>query len=329
MHSYSGYGLDIQSTQALSYLSGKLVNAKNHANQKITVDLSNQLPEALKESDCWPRLYPPNVEIESSGAEVWQQNGWLKVRYYKARSLALDFYISPKERQVFSHKPPEIPLGDVESFLIGPVLGCLQQLLGNTCLHASVLSYNGHAFALVGAKGAGKSTTSAALLEAGAKLVSDDIAVLKFDSESITVESGYPAIRLLPSSLEPYSGDMDGWNNVLSVGDKKIVPLPNKQLKWQFDPNKYALSAIYILQPRANIAEHILISRLAPSRSVVELAPHRYANLVIADKEKPTEFARLSKLARAVPVKTLVCNNDLQSLPSIATDILIDFTNEF
>jgi hypothetical protein len=67
---------------------------------------------------------------------------------------------------------------DVALFLLGSVLGFLCHQRGLLPLHASCVSFQGQVFVFAGPSGTGKSTMAALLLEKGARLLSDDVAVI-------------------------------------------------------------------------------------------------------------------------------------------------------
>lgn len=80
--------------------------------------------------------------------------------------------------------------------LVGIGMGLLLHRRGILCLHGSVVSIKGRSFALLGASGAGKSTTAAALVAHGATLISDDLAVLRSTGDGFLVERGCTNVRL-------------------------------------------------------------------------------------------------------------------------------------
>lgn len=85
--------------------------------------------------------------------------------------------------------------------LLGPVFGLLLHLRGLLVFHASALAINGVGVILLGDKGAGKSTTAAAMVALGHKLLSDDIVAVDLKTvERPLVLPSYPQIKLTEGS---------------------------------------------------------------------------------------------------------------------------------
>jgi hypothetical protein len=75
-------------------------------------------------------------------------------------------------------------------------LPCTSLLLGHEALHAGAVALtDGGAVALLAPSGGGKSTLTAALLDAGGELLSDDVLVLRGDGERIVAEPGAPSLK--------------------------------------------------------------------------------------------------------------------------------------
>ncbi len=155
MFFYQVYGLGISCTHVLPYLT----NRSTTDNQQITVDLSNQIPVELTVSEGWFRIHSEQ-DSELIGVSIYQKSQWFLIHFARGQETSLAFYISACGHFNHSDKTASIPQSDIESFLIGPVLGFALRLLNKTCLYASVLSYQEHALALLGPKGAGKLTTA-------------------------------------------------------------------------------------------------------------------------------------------------------------------------
>lgn len=79
-------------------------------------------------------------------------------------------------------------------------LPCTSLLLGQEALHAGAVALpDGGAVALLAPSGGGKSTLTAALLDAGGELLSDDVLVLRGDGERIVAEPGAPVLKRAPA----------------------------------------------------------------------------------------------------------------------------------
>ena len=97
---------------------------------------------------------------------------------------------------------------DVEEPPIGlysTVAALLLAWRGAVPLHCSAVEIDGRAILIAGPAGAGKSTLAAALVDAGGRLVSDDLSVLAAtDDGPPQLWPGRPAIRLVdPSAVDP------------------------------------------------------------------------------------------------------------------------------
>ena len=86
--------------------------------------------------------------------------------------------------------------------LLGPVMAVHLHLSGKLVLHASAVQRQGRAIGFVGDKGAGKSTTAAACLRAGADLITDDLLVCNVsDERGAFAEPGGAQLKLNADSV--------------------------------------------------------------------------------------------------------------------------------
>lgn len=316
---YRIYGLRLATSRSLSILSESAIESS----PDLTVDLSNNLVSDLFNSNDWEKTYP-SVENRFS-MQVSRKPNWVRLSYPRSHEAVIHFYIRSDGKKIVSHKPDCIPDSDLDPFLLGPVLGATCRLLGHICLHASVLSLKGKAFALVGEKTAGKSTTAAALLQNGATLIADDVAVLDTSGSIPMVKSAYSGVRLLPESLSALGYQAKNFPTLLSVGEKRFVGFHRGQVPWEFDPEGAELSAIYSLTPRDPELTSVSIKELSTHESMLALLPHSYANFMFNQKQLKTEFSRMAKIARSIPVKSLLRPNNIQLIPEIAKQIQDDF----
>lgn len=156
--------------------------------------------------------------------------------------------ISPKRDQVVFHCHSD-HLEHVPMVVLNFVMGLVIHLRGGACLHGSVVERHGAATVIMGASGAGKSSLTAALVQRGATLVSDDLTVLSSEDGAIFVEPGFARLRLTQNAADHLLGSQTGLT---------LLPFVNK-LSWDLSENgrrkeqEYSskavpLEQIYVLQ---------------------------------------------------------------------------------
>ncbi len=91
--------------------------------------------------------------------------------------------------------------------VVGPGLGVALHRRGRLVLHGSAVDVGGRAVVLLGHKGAGKSTTAAALLTRGHALLTDDLVVLLPDADGPLCAPGPTQMKLWPASAEAFGLD--------------------------------------------------------------------------------------------------------------------------
>lgn len=119
------------------------------------------------------------------------------------------------------------PLGSADDHLRLFLLGCGLSMICEQrrwlVLHAASIYRDGVTMLLCGQRGAGKSTTTAALLERGWKLLSDDVTVLR----GTLASPAYPYLRLWPPSFDLLQLDApQAYPRVISDQEKRRVSLP-------------------------------------------------------------------------------------------------------
>lgn len=135
-----------------------------------------------------------------------------------------DVEIAPDGKQIWLTWV-NLPLAEVTAMLIGCVIGTALRLQGKVCLHSSVIKIDDRAIAIIGVKGAGKSTTAAAFAKQGYPILADDIAVLTDCGDSFLVQPGYPRLQLWKSAVNQLYGDETGLARVFSQTDKHFLEL--------------------------------------------------------------------------------------------------------
>ncbi|MGP3696214.1 serine kinase [Rhodobacter sp. NSM] len=125
--------------------------------------------------------------------------------------------------------------------LLGSVLALALEQLGLFTLHASAVSVGGRGVAMMGDKGAGKSTTATAMIRAGHRLIADDIVAV---DEGLLLRPGFPQVKLSP----PAAASLDAAGAVR----RPVVPeVPEKcrvLLPGRFARETAPLGRIYLLE---------------------------------------------------------------------------------
>ena len=307
---YQIYGITLSSNQPLPILTP--------ASTATTTDIKVHLTEGnLSDSD--KRVH----------SKSWYQKPKVDGIYYclslGGSKQKLDVEIAPDGKQIWINWV-NLPIAEVTAMLIGCVIGTALRLQGKLCLHSSVIKVDNCAIAIIGEKGAGKSTTAAALAKQGYPILADDIAVLTDCGDSFLVQPGYPRLRLWKSALNQLYGDEKGLSRVFSQTDKHFLELnQNKVSAWGFHNQPLPLAAIYVLGERQQFLAAPSIETIIPQMGVMQLITHRYPqSLHLEGGMQRREVAISARLGEIVPMRYLHRGDNLADLGKICDVILED-----
>jgi len=252
--------------------------------------------------------YASSVLSESGepSLKVWTTAGDSLVRM--DYSDGVRFWLRRDGKSVWATWPDSSSPEDAATYLLGPALGLLLRLRGVTCLHASAISMGGHAVAFVGAEGAGKSTTAAAMARRGHAVVSDDIVALAEHDGAFHVVPAYPYLSLWPDSVTALYGSGKTLPAFSANWDKRRLALADNQLS--FAARALPLSAIFLLGERSADDEAPFVEPSPLRENWLSLVAESYAtNLIDADM-RAREFELLGRLVAAVPIIRLRPHRD-------------------
>jgi hypothetical protein len=166
--------------------------------------------------------------------------------------------------------------------LLGPVMALLLQMRGAFLLHGSALAGpagDTPAFAFLGDKGAGKSTTAAAFLRGGYRLLTDDIIAIEGLGEGggkadARIAPAFPQVKLTAAASTALAG--------AALGQRPDVPLVR-------DKRRFLLEAGFAETPCA--PGHFFLLTRGPALAIRPLDP----------KERMKAFLRFSYGTRFGP----------------------------
>jgi hypothetical protein len=237
----------------------------------------------------------------------------------------VDVVIAPRGEEAWIRHRPDVPTGDVWASVLNPLVACALRLRGTTPLHASVLHWRRSALLIVGPKGAGKSTSAAALAQAGATVMADDIAALDLHDARPRVFAGEPRLRLMPDSAATVAAGggeaMAIWSSADDRPLKQYVSVvsPADPVR---APDSAPIAAIYVLEPRR--AGTVAIEPVAPAAAIPLLMAQRSPNFMPDLDTRAADFGHLTRLAASVPVRRVARATRLDDLPDLASAMLAD-----
>lgn len=232
-------------------------------------------------------------------------------------SLAFDdtgsFEISADGGQICWYPPPNPDLEAVRKDLLGRVLAiCLHQQ-GALALHGSAVALGSEAIAFLAPKFHGKSTTAAALVDAGWLPLADDLVAVSTGSPPMVLP-GMPAIQLWRDSAA----------RVGSGGAEVQEEADNAKIQRRWDPAPGSrpegtpLSAIYLLAPVDPKGEAaVRRKRLSAVEAALALLGQLKVGQLLGAARRARMLQRTGDLADRVPVYRLEIPRDFARIPEL------------
>ena len=199
---------------------------------------------------------------------------------------------------------------NVRAYLLGAVFGALCHQRGITPLHASAIDVADGCVAFVGASGAGKSTTIAALAQRGHEIIADDECFLQLGTNGdVQAWPGIGRIRLRKDVMAALGFDSPGIERVMRGCNKYFVPVRPPRNPIQSRP----LRRVYQLhRAPSGVAE---INRLRGAAAVESLIQNVYPPGLAARLGYQSHVLTVcAAVARDVPVFRLSRPRDLAAL---------------
>jgi hypothetical protein len=320
--SYSVFGLHLRSNCPLPGVSPRDFSTDNfdvalHVGFSPDLARTNPLPaeELLYTSPETNAAGVPSSQISKV------ENGELLRLAYEDGT---QFWIDRNRENIWATWPEGLSLENAATYLFGPVLGILLRLRGVTCLHASAVSIGNRSVAFVGAAGAGKSTTAAALALEAYGIISDDIVALSEREGTFFVLPAYPYLCLWPESVNMLYGSAEALPRFLADWDKRRLDLGGSGTR--FESRALPLGAIYVLgDRRPDPAPYV--EGVRPKAGLLSLVADSFANKILDREMRAREFAVLGRLVTTVPIRRIHPHKDPSRLEELCAVIHKDFAS--
>lgn len=176
--------------------------------------------------------------------------------------------------------------------------------------------------AYLGSSGFGKSSLAACCLQAGDRLLTDDLLVLQETPQGFQAYPGPPRIKLFSEMARKFLGESLSGTPMNSESQKLVMPLGSGRVC--SDP--VPLAAIYAITA-PHEAEQTQEVRIEPvtSREAFLLLMNNIFNYVIADTDRlQRQFTAMTGLAGLATLKRLTYPRRMNVLPLVRKAIVAD-----
>jgi hypothetical protein len=222
---------------------------------------------------------------------IWDEAIWIEQIYSDPEGMPIcRFRISGDGRLVLSESVAGLAWSDLYGLFTEPVMRTVLSRLGLVSFHASALVKQGAAILIMGQKGAGKSSMSAALTRAGWQPIADDLVRIVERNGHCLATAGGTVPRVNADTARALGFDpatlTTRWTNPRAVGNKFVLPalasdalasdaLASDALASGTLPSEVPIRAVLLLDPRGPDLEMLDWRRMDGAQAV----PGLVANL--------------------------------------------------
>jgi len=241
---------------------------------------------------------------------------------YLQWSGLFEFVISTDGQRIAGRCSRKTAIESFHTHLLGQVISFALLKKRIEPLHATVVVFDGAAVAFLGDSGYGKSSLAAACLHAGARLLTDDLLVIKYMGERWLAFPGPPRIKLFRESAEMYLGARAVGVHLYGPTSKLVIPIRSDQAVQAPIP----LKRIFRLRRPTERAtsNRVTIRRRSRRQAFLDLITNTYNAAIRNPDRLSSQFRFASQLAASIPVKSLVFPRRLERLPDVVEAIVAD-----
>jgi hypothetical protein len=189
-------------------------------------------------------------------------------------------------------------------------------------LHATGVVVDNQAVAFLGDSAFGKSSLAACFLEAGYRLLTDDLLILQESSGGILAYPGPPRIKLFSKIARRFLGPTATRVPMNPDTDKLILPIDEHRSC----ASPVALKAIFSLAAPRDACRRpgVSIEALSPRDTFVELVKGAFNRRLVSPQRLERQFSVMASLAERIPVKKLTYPRAIDRLPEVRRMVLAD-----
>lgn len=223
----------------------------------------------------------PDLPYGTAAVIRHEETVWIEQSYGNPEGMPIcRFRISGDGRVVLSENLVGLAWSDLYGLFTEPVMRTILSRMGLVSFHAAALVKRGAAILIMGQKGAGKSSLSAALTRAGWQPIADDLVRIVERNGHCLATAGGTVPRINADTARALGFDPAGlatrWTNPRAVGNKFVLPaLASDALASGILPSEVPIRAVLLLDPRGPDLEMLNWRRMDGAQAV----PGLIANL--------------------------------------------------
>jgi hypothetical protein len=253
-------------------------------------------------------------------SESWYRYAWLPdgSAYVRWESVG-EFLVAENGRCIRWRRFDESSVESFQVYLLGQALSFALVKQRLEPLHASVVTVDDRAVAFLGGSGAGKSTLAACFLEAGHRLITDDLLLLHEEPGRLLAYPGPPRLKLFPEIADRFFPQ---------IADGVAMNAETAKLILGLDPRMnvaepVALAAVYSLTtPDDNGAtEGVNVDELSQRETFFELVKGTFNRHLVSAERLARQFDSAARLCDRVPVARLSYPRSLERLHEVRESI--------
>ena len=159
------------------------------------------------------------------------------------RIKAIGSFLVLEGREIIIEPAPQANNDDVTLFLFGSVFGAVLHQRGYLVLHASAIATPRGSVLFMGNSGHGKSTTAAAFIQRGYRILADDVCAMRIDPSGCPVIiPAFPQLKIWADAAEKLNADIHSLHKVRAQLEKYALPVQE-----QFSQAPMPIHALYHL----------------------------------------------------------------------------------
>ena len=246
--------------------------------------------------------------------------------YVRWRTIG-EFLVAGDGRRIMFRRFDRASRESFQVYLLGQALSFALVRQGFEPLHATAVVVDRHAVAFLGSNAFGKSSLAACFLEAGSRLLTDDLLILGESRNRILAYPGPPRLKLFPKIARRFLGqDVTKRVHMNPDTDKLILPIEEHRQHGR----PVALDAIYALAaPRdACRTPGVRVDSLSPREAFLELLKGTFNRRLTNQPRLKRQFGFTTRLTDLVTVKRLSYPRAIDRLPEVREAVRADLARD-